>query len=66
MPLLDMDMQYSYNIILIGFIKSTDYRPTDHLPLTHRPPDPPTTNLLTHRPKIHRPTDKILFQRLDN
>ena len=32
---------------LTGFIKTTDHRPTDHLPLTHRPTDqlhtePPT------------------------
>ena len=28
--------------------------------------NPPTTDQPTHRPKNHRPTDKIIFSRLDN
>ena len=48
MPLLDMDMEYSYHIILMGFIKSTDHRPIDHL----------LTDQSTQRPPTHQPTDR--------
>ena len=49
-----------------GFIKSTnerptDHRPTDYRPLIHRPNDPPT-----QQPNNERPSDKILFKKLDN
>ena len=55
---------YQYTTILNGVLLN----PPTTDPLTN---DQPTTNHLpadpsTHRPKIHRPTDKILFQRLDN
>ena len=46
-------MQREFN----GFIKSTDYRRTNHTPTTYLP---------THRLNDHRPTDKIIFKRLGN
>ena len=40
---------------------TTDHRPTDYRPLIHRPNDPPT-----QQPNNERPSDKILFKKLDN
>ena len=59
------------NLIIRGFVKSNDHRPTKHQPtdrrlLTHRPTDPLITDSPIQPPKIHQPTEKILFQRLDN
>ena len=49
------------DLIYMNFIKSTAHRPTDQLTTDHLPTDSPT-----HRPKIYWPTEKILFQTLDN
>ena len=40
---------------------TTDHRSTDYRPLIHRPNDPPT-----QQPNNERPSDKILFKKLDN
>ena len=45
-----------FYVIVHGFVKSNNHRPTDHQPLNHLTTDQPT----------HRPSNKILFQRLDN
>ena len=40
----------------MGFIKSTNHRPTHHQRLTQRLTDPPT-----HRPSTHQHTDTIII-----
>ena len=54
-PTVDLN-EFLFSLSYRGFIKSTDQPTTDQLP-TDQPID---------RHKIDRPTEKILFQRLDN
>ena len=52
----------------MGFIKSTDHRPTDPPTTDQQTTDHLLIDPPTNRPPIHRftdPTDKILFQRLN-
>ena len=43
----------------LGFIKTTDHKPTDHPTTFHLPRDPPTTY-----PPNHRPTDRLTIMKI--
>ena len=60
-----MILNLQKQLLVVGFIKSTD-----HIIINHRPTYPPihiqTIDPPTHRPNNHWPNDKLMFKRLEN